>query len=319
MDAKKGNIRIYACPTKVAKTAVVVVGVKARGCYWTLHGLKCGSPNCADMAYSTALLGAVYKNVRTRMMGNLADELSSQVTKLDCSYQNGEFIIVANCTGSFTAVRKTACNILRWMNPAKTYPAYKECLKRLADVSEDKLTPDKKVFVSVANAFAKSALDKVSVFVGGKINLKKEHMDKLVDACAAKCSCDVIKGPSDAPKEKPSQHPAECIHVSAKGVNGMLVKKYVDSSLNTCSHAAEGMVMVSSRHMSQMKKLGTADRVKRHVGSKYAKFKTELGPALSFVSALNCVGNTGELESFCKSKPTGTDLVSAIVASFKTL
>ena len=319
MDSKKGNVRIYACPTKVAKSAVVVVGVKARGCYWTLHGLACGNPKCADMAYSTALLGALYKTVEMRMMGTLADELSSQITKLDCSYQNGEFIITAVCTSSFTAVRKTACNILKWMNPARVYPAYKECLKRLADVSEEKLSPDKKIFVGVANAFAKAAKSGVSVFVGGKVNLKKEHMEKLVEACAAKCTCDSIKGDSVAPPEKAGHHPAACMHLSASGVEAMLVKKYLETSLNASVHAAEGLVLVSNRHATAVKKLGTQDRVKRHVGTKYAKFKDGVAPALAFVSALNCVGNTKELESYSKKSPKGADLVASITSSFKSL
>jgi len=318
MEAKKGNIRIYACPTKVAKSAIVVVGVKAKGCFWTLKGLQSGSARCKDMAYSTALLGALYNTVRSRMMGTLADELSSQITNMECGYQNGEFIISASCTGSLTAVRKTACGILKWMNPARVYPAYKECLKRLVD-DENKFSPDKKIFIGVANAFAKSANSATNVFIGGKLTLKKEHMTKLIDACAGKATVDLVKGASAASGESAPQHPAGCMHVSASGVEAMLVKKYIESSLNTTAFAADGMVLVSNHHATAMRKLGTAKRAGAHVGKKYAKFKAELAHALTFVSALNGVGNTKELESFCKKKVTGADLVSAITSSFKSL
>lgn len=315
LSASKSNVQVYVCPSKVAKAAVVTVGVKAKGCYWGLKGLKCGLVQCHDLPYSTALLWAVYKSIRNRMVGNVAEELASQITHLECNYQDGEFLISATCTGSFTAIRKTACSILKLMNTARVYPAYKEALKALSNEG-NKLSSDKKIFIGVANAFAKSALDKTCVLISGKALLDADKTKKLAESCAAKCGCESIKGAGSVPAEKSSSVEG-FVSLSASGVDAMLVKKYIESSLNVCADAADGAVSVPEHLKGALGKLNNGDRIARYVGGKYSKIKDGLAAALVFAAALNGVGSTKELHSYCNKKVSAADLIKSITASFK--
>jgi len=313
MEAKKSNITVHAHPTKVAKSAIVVVGVKAKGCYWTLDSIQSECVKCIDMAYSTALLKALHITILRRMVGTGADELSSQITNLDCSYQNGEFNVKAMCTGSFTNVRKTAANIIKWMNPASVYPAYKECLKQLS-TGEHKFSADKNVFINVANAFAKSANASVNVFIGGKVKLAKEHVQAIADACHSKYNVSLLDGAGTAPEEKKAEHPVDHVSVPASGVEAMLVKRYIDTLLNINSHAADGVVYIPAHLEKHLKTLGDKDRIVRYVGTKYNKFGDELPAAMAFLSANHSIGTVKELVSYSK-KPT--DIAKAIQAAFK--
>lgn len=313
MEAKKSNITVHAHPTKVAKSAIVVVGVKAKGCFWTLQSMKDECGKCYDMIYSTALLEALHITIKRRLIGTAADELSSQITDIDCSYQNGDFNIKALCTGSFTNVRKTAANIVKWMNPAAVYPAYKECLKQMSN-GEHKLSADKNVFIHVANAFAKSANSAVNVFIGGKVKLTKEHVQIIADACHSKYNVSTLPGAGSTPDEKSAEHPVDHVSVPASGVEALLVKRYIDTTLNISSHAADGVVYFPASLEKYKKALGTKDRVDRHVGTKYNKFGDELAAAMAFLSANHNVGTIKELVAYCK-KPS--DIGKAILAAFK--
>jgi len=317
MDFKSSNLHITVVPTKLAKSASVMVGMKfPSGCHDTIQGLECGSCKCVDAPLSSAFLYALYLVVNATIKKTYADELNSQVTGLKCNYQNGEFSIVASCTGTVSGVRKALCGIMKGLNPSKIYPAYKHAVKLLSEICEVKLSADRAIFNYLANVAVKSLESSVKVLVSGKALFKKEQLDVVGASCLAKLKPAKVEGDKTDPKEKSMHNEENCL-VKCKGFSAILVKRYIESSLGVQLSLIDGCLHGSNSYMSAIEKLKDDDRIKRHVGTKYNKFKDDLGNALVFLATIGNLGDVSTLIAYSKTKVSGSSIVKDIVANLK--
>jgi hypothetical protein len=316
MDFKASNLHITIVPTKLAKSASVMVGMKfPTGCHDTLQSLECGSCKCAEAPLSSAFLYAMYVMINATLKKTYADELNSQVTGLKCNYQNGEFAIVASCTGTVSGIRKALCGIMKGLNPAKIYPAYKHAVKMLSELCDVKLSTDRAIFNHLADTAVKSLKSSVRVLVSGKAFFKKEQLDVVGKSCHAKLSPAAVDGDKTDPKEKKS-HTDDCL-VKSKGFSAILVKRYLESSLGVQLSLVDGCLHGSASLKGAIEKLKDPERIKRHVGTKYKKFKDDLGNALVFLATMNGLGDVETLISYSKTTVTGASIVKDIAASLK--
>lgn len=317
MDYKSSNLHIHVVPTKLAKSASVMVGMKfPSGCHDTLQGLECGSCKCTESPLSSAFLYALYLVVNATIKKTYADELNSQVTQLSCNYQNGEFAIIASCTGTVSGVRKALCGIMKGLNPAKIYPAYKHAVKLLSEMSGVKLSSDRNVFNYLANTMNNSLESSVKVLVSGKALFKKEQLETVGASCLSKLRISKVEGDKTDPKEKNVHGTEDCL-VKCKGFSGVLVKRYIESSLGVQLSLIDDCLHGSASYKNAIDKLKDTERIKRHVGTKYNKFKDDLGNALVFLATVNGLGDVNTLVAYSKTKVTGASIVKDISACLK--
>jgi hypothetical protein len=317
MDYKSSNLHITVVPTKLAKSASVMVGMKfPSGCHDTLQGLECGSCKCASAPLSSAFLYALYLVVNATIKKTYADELNSQVTKLSCNYQNGEFAIIASCTGTVSGIRKALCGIMKGLNPAKIYPAYKHAVKLLSETCEVKLSTDRAIFNYLADIAVKNLKSSVKVLISGKALFKQEQLDAVGASCLSKLKPSKVDGDKTDPKEKRAHSDEDCL-VKCKGFSAILVKRYIESSLGVQLNLVDNCLHGSASFKSAIDKLKDADRIKRHVGTKYQKFKDDLGNALVFLATVNGLGDIATLVSYSKTKVSGASIAKDITANLK--
>ena len=316
MEFESKNLHISVVPTKLAKSASVMVGMKfPTGCHDTLQSLECGSCKCAEAPLSSAFLYAMYLVINATLKKTYADELNSQVTNLSCNYQNGEFIVVASCTGTVSGIRKALVGIMKGLNPAKIYPAYKHAVKTLSELCDVKLSTDRAIFNHLADTAVKSLKSSVRVLVSGKALFKKEQLDAVGASCHAKLNPASVEGDKTDPKEKKT-HDEDCL-VKCKGFTAILVKRYLESSLGVQLCLVDGCLHGSSSLAGAIEKLKDPERIKRYVGTKYNKFKDDLGNALVFLATVNNLGDVSTLVAYSKTKVSGSSIVKDIVAGLK--
>lgn len=311
MNHKKGNVHVHVAPTKLAKSAVVTVGFQFdSGCYLTLMGLKSGCCKCSDSPYSSALMYALCRFVKSKLRATHADELNSQITDMSCNYQNGEFNITAQCAGTVSGIRKAACGILKNLKPANVFPVYKASVKQLMEDCDEKFSLDRKIFTYLVDQMVKSINKGVTVLVGGKANLKAEQLRKVAESCASKLSVMAPKGDKENPKESRSK-PEDCL-VKCKGFEAVYTKRYLESKIGSQLHLIDNCLCGSNQHNTAIKRLAKVDFIKRHVGTRYKKFKTDLAPAMVYLAMINNLTDTSTLIKHSKSKVTGQSIVNAI-------
>lgn len=314
---KKNNVDIHLVPTKLpaVKSAVIVMGIPfASGCYATLKGLQ-NTCKCCESPYSSAFMFSVFVYIRAKMLSTHADELSSHVSDIDCNYQNGEFTVSATCTGSMSGIRKTLTNLLKHLAPAKIYPAYKGAIKQLSEECSEKLTVDRKIFTYLADEMVKSIKKCLTVVIGGRCLLKPDQFEKLVTACAGKLNVLVPKGDKLNPKET-NVCIGKCL-VKCSGFDAILTKRYLETALGTRLHLINNCLYGSNQYESAIVKLADADKIKRYVGTRYKKFKTDLSAALVYLAMVNNLTDTKTLLKFAKSSATGASILTGIKSCLK--
>jgi len=311
MNHKKGNVHFHVAPTKLAKSAAVMIGFKFdSGCYLTLMGLKSGCCKCPEAPYSSALMYALCRFVQAKIRATHADELNSQITDMSCNYQNGEFNITAQCAGTVSGIRKAICGILKNLKPANVFPIYKASVKQLAEDCDQKLSLDRKIFNHLADQMVENINKEVNVLIGGKANLKADQLSKIADSCVGKLSVLPPKGDKENPKEsKPKMD--GCL-VKCKGFGAVYTKRYLESKIGSQLHLIDNCLYGSDQHKTAIKRLGKADMIKRHVGTRYKKFKTDLAPAMVYLAMINNLFDSETLAKYAKSKVTGQSIVDAI-------
>lgn len=317
MDHKSGDIHFSASPTKLAKSAAVMVGFEfGSGCYFTLKGLECGNCACSKAPYSSALMYAVFRAVQARITQTYADELNSQITNLECNYQNGEFSISAQCPGTVSGIRKAISGILKNLKPAAIYPAYKDAVKQLSESCEEKLTTDRKIFNHLSNEMCKNINKGLNVLISGRANMTKEKFGLLAEACAKKLSVIAPKLEKDElhdPKEK-VESMGSCL-AKCKGFDAIMVLRYLQSKMPGVNlYLVDNCIFGSAKYESMVKKLNNSDAITRHVGSKYVKFKEDLTAALVYLATVHHLVDIGTLRKFSKEKTTGASIVASIKA-----
>lgn len=317
MDHKSGNIHFSASPTKLAKSAAVMVGFKFdSGCYFTLKGLECGNCACSKAPYSSALMHAVFRAVQGRITQTYADELTSQITNLECNFQNGEFSISAQCPGTVSGIRKAIAGILKNLKPAAIYPAYKDAIKQLSESCEEKLTVDRTIFNHLATEMCKSINKNLNVLISGRANMTREKFVLVAEACAKKLSVEVPKLGKDElqdPKEK-IESMGSCL-AKCKGFDSVMVLRYLQSKMPGVNlYLVDNCVYGSAKYEPLVKKLNSSDVITRHVGSKYVKFKEDLTAALVYLAVVHHLVDVDTLRKFSKEKTTGASIVASIKA-----
>lgn len=314
---KKDKIDFHLVPTKLpaVKSAVVTVGIPfSSGCYLTLHGLS-SNCTCCEAPYSSALMFGVFVYMRSKILSTHADELASHISNMECNYQNGEFSVTATCTGSMSGIRKALTGLLKNLNPARIYPAYKGAVKKLSEDCETKLSADRNIFNYLADEMIKSINKGITVVIGGKCGLKPEQFKKLVDSCASKLNAADLKGDKTDPKEK-KELPSNCL-VKCSGFNSILTKRYLEAALGTRLHLIDNCLYGSPQYESAIKKLSSDDKIKRYVGTRYKKFKSDLEAALVYLAMLNNLTDTETLLKYAKTSATGASIVAGIKACLK--
>lgn len=314
LESKQNNVVVSVVPTKLAKSAAVMVAVDfPHGCYFTLKGLCCGTSMCTDSPYSSAFLHAVFGYISDKLRHTFADELNSQVTNLNCNLQNGQFVVIASCTGTISAIRRAIVGILKGFNPAKMYPGYKNALIKLSEECEERLSADREIFNHFASVMAKHLKSKVNVLICGKALMNKEKLDLLTQSVAAKLNVSEVDGKKTDPKE--TKHKAEGCLVKSKGFNAVLTKRYLESELKDNLHLVDGCLYGPDKYSKHVEKLADEAHIKRHVGTKYAKFKEDLSHALVFLAVLNNLVDCSTALQYAKSKVTGSSIVNGIKSS----
>lgn len=316
METSVGHIKFKTIPTKLAKSAVVVVGVKfPSGCYFTLQGLKHGSWKCGEQPYSSAFLYGVYQYVHAKLFATYADELNSQISGLDCNYQNGEFTLTAKCTGTVSGIRRVIAGVLKTLVPRLSYPIYKDAIKNLEEHCSVKLTTDKKHFVYLAEQMTKALKSNIVILIGGRAMFSKDQFTKMTEAVSKKLNLGEVKGEKQNPNEK-----NVCIGnklLAAPGLNGVLAKRYIESVLGIQVYLVNGNIYGPERYKAALKKLNDDSRVTRHVGSKYKKYKDDLSAALIYLAMANNLLDTADLIKCSKSNVTGSSIVANIKSALK--
>lgn len=320
MDLKSGPVTLHLRPAK-GKTALVSVGFKATADAYlvqaALNGSACLKGEHADQS---ALLAALFLNAQDRVVKSIKDESASGVYGWCCAYQNGEFIITAECDASGTTIRKTLGGILDGLNPAKVYQLYMRCLRAINGV------PSKDAFSAASHEVAKG-LGSVDVFVGGKAFGKagnesrdtvKSNLDKAVKKFDPEASDD--KGTSrNLIVNTDAETPAGAYYMTsaapaASPDAAVYAWSYISGDVpGAC--VSDRRLMVPASSATFVKKMSDKkDLIQKQIEG---QLKQGNGPALiAAVAARHCLLNVSDLVKTADRNITAAATATAVAGMF---
>jgi hypothetical protein len=318
MHTKENSVDCYLCNTKLAGGAAVAVGFKSNGNFKALNelssGRQCDCEELSDNAHDTALLYAVFENVRDKFIGSVTDQIKFGVNNMSCNYQNGEFIITVVCKPTTTAVRKCMSMMLKYLNPSTLYAKYAGNMKMLNG------SGNKANFVFCVNKLIDSMKQSINVMVSGKVLINKPLADfkKMCVTATKQLKLKKLaaKGTAPASGHKPKY---DSITIKAGDIEGVVMKRYVESSLGTTAVLLDKQLHIFDKSISQAKVDKLKDKAKliRYIKEKaFNRLGDNVIPGLVWIAMTDNLLDTNQLSKCCNKKLTAAQLVAELLKSF---
>jgi hypothetical protein len=317
LEGKKSNISLFLESAPVSDVAVgVSFEVKGNSCI--IHklesGIKC---DCFPQgAEETVVAYSLYLAVKNALTGDAIKLSKFKVGTVSCCLNDSNFSISWQVQGTGSAVRKTLSNAIKVLSPAKTFPIYSDCMRRLGKKI------DKENFNYAAEKLIKSLSSHIQCAVVGKIKLvKKDDKGKEVPSISVSDMLEIIHKkldltPTSGKKTEPKEH-VKCEHhdvveVKVSGWKSMVVKDYITSKIKGIMP-----VICNSYIMLDLKesKWDTiSDKLKKGISvesDRYSKIKT-LAPFIAYRILATASGTAYDSLDVIKSKVKSDDVEKAL-------
>lgn len=316
MDFKSGNVSMSVRPAKEFKTALICIGFKASGSELCLRAIGSNSAVKCDEADDTAVLYALFMHVREKLGKNLAAEIKSKISYIECAIQDGYFNIYIECDASGTTIRKTLGGVFAGLDPAKARSMYKQTIRAMG------AKPDDDAFDAVANSLISSIKNHVKVVVGGKAfgasNKKKDVMEECLKKAADKLDpSSVSKGSSRKETSFPDAPDSNEVFVMSKTgdpasvVVGWMFGKSFLPNLNV----TDRQLVVHKKQETAFMKLGDKKDYIQKKAEGLMKLD-EPGHALAAIAIKNCLLSVEDIKDVADTKITAANLASGVTKMF---
>ncbi|ARA71888.1 hypothetical protein BNJ_00045 [Kaumoebavirus] len=295
-QGKEKNFSFHIVGNKQVQVAVVVMGIKLSGKdgSWVLDCLKARIPlykTGAAIVHEVCAMYATFYAMRAKIMKGGFEEIKNKVSGMNCAVHDDEFVITLVCAPNLTAARKNAGLMVKYLNVDKVAGLYAEFMKVLD------LKGRREEYEYVADTLSKSIKDKVEIVVTGKLgSVDKEKADGFFKMVSGKMP-DLSTGKGSKPEKLEvvaGEHPFTHHHLSAPGVEGLLLKKYLESGNVDCVLSGGKIYFGNEKHLKMAQKMADVARIKRFVGDKLKKF-VDVKAVLIYLAAVNGATTTKDL------------------------
>jgi len=319
MQIKVKNHNIHVSTSKRTPGIVVSVGFKTDANFWVLEKLKTGKPcACTELvngSQQSAVLFAIYDNVRNKFMNNPLQEIRSKVLNVHCGYQNGEFYISVVCAAQLGVFRRTLLTIVKNLSPGRLFPAYAHYMKMLNSTGHRE---DFDYCVGVVN----SALDKgTNTVVVGKFpaSFDKAKLTEMTDGMEIDFVGDSKKGKKPFEEAGKSTSRMHCDQddisvLKAHGFDAYLTKRYLESQIPSTHMlvSSDQICVYNPRFPTILNKLNDNERIKTHVERKYESLGDDLNDVLVYLALGSGEVSPSTAKTFAGKKNTKADIVKGI-------
>jgi len=295
MERKEGGISLTVVASKLSPAAAVTVSFPTPDFNWfvlqkLLSERPCGCATLASGSEYTALVYAMYDDIRDRLLGTPDAQLKSKVSSITCGFHNGEFIISYVCQSSITAIRKSLGILVSRLAPHKQYPRYQKYIKLLGG------KPNRDEFMNCAKRIASKR--NVSAVVVAKIKTDKEKEDAIVKVVANKLAdvSGIDSGVKPASESLPRTS-TEFPEIKSPGYERFFVLDYLDS-INVSALGTGNTIIVFNKKWSGVKK----DAIDRYVSTRFGKLGEKLLHVVLYSACSRGLLRTHALREIARSK-----------------
>jgi hypothetical protein len=310
MERKVDGVSLTVIPSKWAPAAAVTVSFPAPDLNWfvlqkLLPERPCGCATLAAGSEYTALVYAMYDNVRDMLIGTPDKQMKSKVASITCGYQNGEFIISYVCQGSITAVRKSLGICISRLAPQKMYQRYSKYIKLLGG------KPKRAEFLNCANRVAASR--HVCVVVVAKINTDKGKEEAMLKTVSKKLPdvSGIDRGTKPA-SESATRGVTEYPEVKVDDYNIFFVQDFLDAS-NILALPTGSTIIVYDKRWRGPK----AGAIEKYVTARFGKLDDKIMPVVVYSACSRGMLRCRALCDLARANVSPKDIVAAIKSALK--
>lgn len=305
MERKEGGVSLTIVTSKWAPAAAVTVSIPAPDVNWfvlqkLLPERPCGCATLAPGSEYTALVYAMYDDIRDRLVGTPDAQMKSKVASITCGFHDGEFVISYVCQSSITAIRKSLGILVSRLAPQKQYPRYQKYIKLLGG------KPNRDEFMNCASRIASRR--SVCAVVVAKINTDKGKEDAMVEVIANKLAdVDGIDSGKKPASEATPRGSTTFPELDTSGYDSFFVLDYLDS-INVLALGSGSSVIVFNKKWSGAKK----DSIDRYVTTRFGKLGDKLLPVILYSACSRGLLRCGSLHEIARSKMKPSDIARII-------
>lgn len=307
MNTKSKQIEITVGVCKKMPDIAVMMGTPFNCSKINLIKLKSNNPcELVNDAERSALAYALFETVRDKFIGSPLELSRTRVSRIDCDFIDGKFVITWNTQGSFSMLRKTVGLAFSTLDPAKLYSKYAENIKLLGGKN------DRTVFNYIAAELCDSIKKTIKIAVSGKINIDDAKLKDLMASVEAK-----IPEMTAIPKEKtkpPTHDEYKCDypHIKVSGLAAIVTADFIKSKSGGMGLEVFSDEIVVYNHSWESKKAALKDRVKDYVRQKYEKTGDDFGCILAYMAITQGYASCCTVTQMLKTKPKASDMVELI-------
>jgi hypothetical protein len=304
-ERNEGRVGLTVITSKWAPAAAVTVSFPAPDLNWyvmqkLILERPCGCSTLASYSEYTALIYAMFDDIRDRLIGTPDAQLKSKVASITCGFNNGEFVISYVCQSSITGIRKSLGILISRLSPQKQYPRYQKYIKLLGGI------PKRDEFMHCAKRIASKLT--VSAFVVAKINTNKEKELAMLSVIAGKIpdTGEISTGKKPSSEDAP-RGVTEFPEIKTTNGDSFFILDFLDS-INTSALGAGNSVVIFNKQWKGAKK----EMVDRYVTMRFSKLKDKLLPVILYSASSRGLLNVAALKSVAKSNPKPADITRII-------
>ena len=309
MEAKLKNINLIVGPCKKMPDIAVIMGLPFDCSKHVLNNLKSNSPSDVLTAgvEESALGYALYEVIRDKFVGSPLHIAKSRVSRVDCDFITGNFVITWNTQGSLSMLRKTIGLALSTFDPAKLYSKYAENMKLLGGSN------NRDVFNYCAGEMINSIKKGITIAVSGKINMTPEKLKELLSKVDNKAPS-MTAVPKGTKPEKRDEYKTEYPTIKATGIAAVVISDYIRSKSGGMSVAVDTnhIVVYNKSWPTKYNTLKGSDRIKDYVRQKYEKLDDSFACVLAYMSITQGYADCHTVMSIIKSKPSAKSMIDLI-------
>lgn len=311
MKLTSDNLTLSILPVKTATSAGILVGLDCGKVNSQLFcSLKNGSPiyACGEEDL-TAVYFTIYEQVCSKLTGNAQQSLTTDIS-CGANIHDGELAISVVCPSKASAVGKCLGIVMKNLCPSSNFSRYSYHMKALG------LKPDRDAFNWAVGEVCKCLEKKLNIVLTGKFKLdgKKDMWQKKLDTVSKKL---VVKSVDKGNKRNVSceKQESNLDTLKASGLEGVMVKKYIDNGLGMDLHLESGKLYYPTKFGSRVSGMNNPDRIEKFVDGATRRFKNneELTNALVHEGIRT---NGVSVSSALKGGITSKGLESAIKKAF---
>lgn len=317
LEGKKGNLSLFLESAPVSDVAVgVSFEVKGNSCI--IHKLESGTKcECFPSgSEETVIAYSLYLAVKNALTGDAIKLSKFKVGTVSCCLNNDTFSISWQVQGTGSAVRKTISNAIKVMSPAKMFPIYSDCMRRLCKKI------DKEHFNYAAEKLNKSLNSHIHCAVVGKIKLTKKdekgkeipsiNVSEMLEIIHKKLDLASTSGKKTEPKDHIKCEHSSLVEVKVSGWKSMIVKDYITSKIKGIMPViCNNYIMLD---LKESKWDTISEKLKKGISvesDRYSKIKI-LAPFIAYRILATASGSTHDSLDVIKSKIKSGDIEKAL-------